>query len=122
MRIIVLLLFIALTAPAWGQNSAELGWLGSAGDTQCSKWNVVRAKKASTLAIELKNWVLGFASGVNNAPNAARFLSSFNEKDIMMRVDSYCHDHKTDLLVQATMVAATDMLKTPSNQIIKQQQ
>jgi len=122
MRIIALFLFMTLTAPAWGQKSAELGWLGGAGDTTCSKWNSLRAKKASTLAIELKSWVLGFVSGVNNAPNANRFISSFNEKDVLMRVNSYCHDHKTDLLVQATIVAVTDMLTAPSNQNIKQQQ
>ena len=55
MRIIALLHFMTLTSHAWGQNLAELGWLGGDGDTQCSKWNEVRAKKASTLAIELKN-------------------------------------------------------------------
>ena len=114
MKIIALLLFMTLTAQAWGQNSAELGWLGGAGDTQCAKWNEVRVKKASTHAFALKSWVLGFVSGVNNAPNADRFISSFNEKDVMMRVDFYCRDHKTDLLVQATMIAVTDMLQTSS--------
>jgi hypothetical protein len=120
MKIIALLLLVTLTSPAWGQNSAEFGWLGGAGDTPCSKWNEVRARKASTLAFALKSWVLGFVSGVNNAPNADRFLASFNEKDFMMRVDFYCRDHKTDLLAQATMIAVTDMLRASSNHPVNQ--
>ena len=114
MRIIVLLLLMTLAVQAREQNSTELGWLGSAGDTQCSNWNAVRAKKSSTHAFVMKSWVLGFVSGVNNASNADRFLSSFNEMDVMTRVDVYCRNHKTDLLAQAAMNAVTDMLHAPS--------
>ena len=115
MKIVVPLLLVMLTGQALAQTSTELGWLGSAGDTRCSQWNATRAKKSSTLAFAMKSWVLGFASGVNNASNAKRFLSSFSERDVMSRVDAYCRNHKTDLLAQAAMNAVTDMILIPPN-------
>ena len=116
MRTGIALLMAALVTSASAQN-VKLPWLGGAGATLCDKWLEVREKKASVLAFGLEGWILGYVSGAvhGSFPNEETYvLSNYTESDVFGRIDSYCREHRSDMLVQAALVIVADMLESAS--------
>jgi hypothetical protein len=124
MRTGIALLMAALVTSAWAQNVNEkLPWLGGAGATLCDKWLEVREKKASVLAFGLEGWILGYVSGAvhGSFPNEETYiLSNYTESDVFGRIDSYCREHRSDMLVQAALVIVADMLESSASRIRKE--
>jgi hypothetical protein len=45
-------------------------------------------------------------------PNEETYvLSNYTESDVFGRIDSYCREHRSDMLVQAALVIVADMLE-----------
>jgi hypothetical protein len=124
MRTGIALLMASLVTSASAQNVNEkLPWLGGAGATRCDKWLEVREKKASVLAFGLEGWILGYVSGAvhGSFPNDETYiLSNFTESDVFGRIDFYCREHRSDMLVQAALVAFGDMLESNASRIQKE--
>jgi hypothetical protein len=123
MRTCIALLMAARVTPASPQNVNEtLPWLGGAGATRCDKWLEARGNKASVLAFGLEGWILGYVSGAvhGSFPNEeTHVMSNFTESDVFDRIDFYCREHRSDMLVQAALVAFADMLETNASRIQK---
>ena len=123
MRTKIALLMAALVTSAWAQNVNEkLPWLGGAGATLCDKWLEVREKKASVLAFGLEGWILGYVSGAvhGSFPNEETYVfSNYTESDVFGRIDFYCREHRSDMLVQAALIIVADMLESTASRIQK---
>jgi hypothetical protein len=117
MKTAIALLAAVLIAPASAQPVNEkISWLGGGGATLCEKWLEVRVRNVSVLAFGLKVWVVGFVDGnLHTEP----WYKDFSEKDIFDRVDFYCHEHPSNMLIQAALVATADLMKTQADRIDK---
>jgi hypothetical protein len=47
------------------------------------------------------------------------FLSNFTEADVLTRINFYCRDDRSDVLVQAAIVVIADLMATQASQMPK---
>ena len=117
MKSLIAVLIVALATPALAQNAnVKPPVVGGAGVTRCDKWLSEREKKASALAFALEAWVMGYVSG---SYNAVAGDVTFNEDDVLTRIDFYCREHRTVILAAAAAFVTADLLHTEAFRALK---
>ncbi len=103
MKWVVAALFIAMlfSSNSWAADKDGAYVSFGVGNSSCAGWATAR-KADNVRTVQYQEWLLGYLSAYNNWVHKGQNVAASKDKSgLLAWIDTYCHEHGADPLVQA---------------------
>ena len=103
MKTALMALFTALliSSGSWAADKDGAYVSFGVGGSSCAGWTTAR-KASDVRTVQYKEWLLGYLSAYNNWVHKGQNVAGgMDKKGLLAWIDTYCHEHGAEPLVQA---------------------